>query len=290
MNDGLARWLRLREASDEAARSERLTRAVAGVMPAQGTRHLLDLATGTGSNIRYLAPRLSGSQHWLAVDRSAELLAELPRRMSEWGAERGFDVRTDARTCVISGPHFDCRIDLKQADLGVLSDASMFEGRHLVTASALLDLVSKQWLAALALQCRTVGAAALFAITYDGGTVCDPPEHEDAEVLALFNRHQRTDKGLGGPAAGPDAVHAALSVFGAVGYEVLSERSDWIVEPSAREMQRMLLAGWAEASAEIAPDRAGMIAGWRARRDAHIDAGTSRVRVGHEDLAAYVLS
>ena len=52
-------------------------------------------------------------------------------------------------------------------------------------------------------------------------------------------------------------------------------------------MQRLLIEGWAEAAAEMAPDRASTTAGWRARRLTHVAAGRSRVVVGHDDLAAW---
>src|SRR6185503_7947143 len=117
--------------------------------------YALDLATGAGSNIRYLADRLPGCQRWLAVDRSADLLAGLLERMSAWGAARGYDVRIDSRTTVIRGSTLDCHIETLQMDLGTLSDRVLFAGRHLVTASALLDLVSESWLRALATHCRT---------------------------------------------------------------------------------------------------------------------------------------
>ena len=87
-------------------------------------------------------------------------------------------------------------------DLGALDDEAVFAGRHLVTASALLDLVSESWLKSLAMRCRAAGAVALLTITYNGRSLASPPEPEDAMVLDLFNRHQRTDKGLGGPGGG----------------------------------------------------------------------------------------
>jgi len=67
----------------------------------------------------------------------------------------------------------------------------------LVTASALLDLVSEDWLAALAARCRESGAAILFALSYDGRIRCSPEEPNDATICALVNEHQRTDKGFG---------------------------------------------------------------------------------------------
>ena len=73
----------------------------------------------------------------------------------------------------------------------------MFSGRALVTASALLDLVSEEWLRSLAARCRESGAALLFALSYDGRIQCSPDEPEDAAIRELVNQHQRTDKGFG---------------------------------------------------------------------------------------------
>ena len=172
-------------------------------------------------------------------------------------------------------------------NLGAL-DAAIFEGRHLVTASALLDLVSETWLRTLAAHCQAAGAAVLFALTYNGRSRCSPVEAEDDEaVRELMNRHQRSnDKGFG-RAAGPDAVDAAERCFSERGYRVQRAPSDWVLPPEARELQRQLVEGWAEAAAAIAPERTPMIRAWLARRLAHIDAGRSRIIVCHEDLAAW---
>ena len=167
-----------------------------------------------------------------------------------------------------------------------LSMSAIFEGRHLVTASALLDLVSESWLRSLAAHCHAVGAAGLFALTYNGESRCSPAEPEDDEVRELMNRHQRSnDKGFG-RAAGPDAVDAAERAFRAVGYRVERAASDWNLPPDARELQRQLVNGWAEAASEIAPARSAMIRSWLRRRHGHIDAGRSQIVVCHDDLIA----
>ena len=147
------------------------------------------------------------------MDRSAVLLAALPERITSWAAASGYEAWTDDRRCVVRGAHFECDIETQQGDLGTLDDHRIFAGRHIVTASALLDLVSKSWLLALAAHCRVEGALALFAITYNGRFACTPADAEDEVVRDLMNRHQKTDKGLGGPAAGPDAGAVAEQCF-----------------------------------------------------------------------------
>jgi hypothetical protein len=287
MDNTLSHWLRLREPADFAARSATLRQAIAESMPQNTPVSALDLGTGTGSNVRYLAEHLPASQRWLVVDQDPTLLAELPERISSWSAARGYEMTMERGRCVVRGRNLDCQVETEQRDLGTLDDERLFAGRHLVTASALLDLVSESWLLALATHCRAAGALVLFAITYNGRLACAPTENEDDMVRELMNRHQRTDKGLGGPAAGPDAAVRAAQFFAGVGYHIRRESSDWTLGPAEHDMQRLLIDGLAHAATEISPERATVIEHWHGRRLAHLDAGDSRIVVGHEDLAAW---
>lgn len=286
MAEPLARWLRLREPADHAARSDTLTRLVWKALQPSASVHVLDLGTGTGSNVRYLADRLPVRQCWLAVDRDRALLDELPSRTAEWAEGCDCEVRRKAGGCSIRRGRLESRVETRQVDLGESGYLRMIDGRHLVTASALLDLVSAEWLQALAAACRAAGACALFALTYDGRSSCSPPEPEDDLVRELLNRHQLTDKGLGGPAAGPEAMIAAERCFREEGYLVRHEPSDWMLGSDHRDLQRELIEGWARAAGEMAPHLRPAIAGWRARRLDHVAAGRSRLTVGHQDLAA----
>ncbi len=222
---------------------------------------IVDLATGTGANLRYLAPRLGGAQSWLLVDRDPALLAELAVRIAA----------------------FDGRVRLLALDLAAALDQLPLVERELVTASALLDLVSASWLQRLAERCADAGAAVLFALTYDGRIEWSPGEPEDARVCELVNRHQRGDKGFG-PALGPSAAAATEACFARLGYDVRQARSDWNLGRDAGALQAALVRAWVSVAAELAPDRACALLGWARRRLAHIAAGASTLRVGHIDL------
>jgi hypothetical protein len=259
-----AEWLALREPADRAARSVRLTRALADALPREKAPRILDLAAGTGSNLRYLAgqfleagadPRVRPD--WLLVDHDPALLAQVPKTPG---------------------------VDTHCMDLASLDDREIFDGRTLVTASALLDLVSEAWVRTLAARCAESGAAVLFALSYDGRIECSPEDPDEGPIVALVNEHQRTDKGFG-PALGPDATNCAERCFASLGYHVQRDRSDWVLPPAAQELQRQLIDGWAQAVAEIAPAQAAMIDGWRSRRLAHVAAHRSQLIVGHQDLA-----
>lgn len=255
-----ADWLALREPADAVARAGALVDPFAS--GAAATRRIVDLGAGTGANLRYLAPRLGGSQEWLAVDSDPTLLGDLAARAAPAGAR----VRT-------------LRLDLARELKALPLD------RHdLVTAAALLDLVSATWLARLAARCVAAQADVLFALTYDGRIEWSPAEDGDARVRALVNAHQRTDKGFG-PALGPAAAGEAERTFAGLGYRMRSARSDWRLGTESTALQAALVDGWVAAALEIAPREANVLEVWRRRRTAHLAAGVSRLRVGHLDLA-----
>src|SRR5439155_21803313 len=113
-------------------------------------------------NVRYLSGYLPLPQEWLLLDEDAIVLGQ-------------------AAATMIGLLDVQRAIEMRQVNLGVL-DSSMFEGRHLVTASALLDLVSESWLRSLADHCGAIGAAGLFALTYNGESRCSPVEPEDDQI------------------------------------------------------------------------------------------------------------
>jgi hypothetical protein len=288
MNDFSANWLALREPADRAARSIRLSALVAERLAGHNPVQVLDLGTGTGANLRFLAEQFSVPQRWTLVDRDAGLLRQVAQRVSSWGTSKGYVASGNAAGFGLRGATFDCRIETRTSDLSKLTDPALFAGQSLVTASALLDLVSLRWIETLIARCREAGAVVLFALTYDGQISCEPGEPGDSLVRDLVNRHQRTAKGFG-RALGPDAADVAVRSLQDAGYEVQREASAWQLTPAQADLQVQLLEGWAEAAAAIDPAQTVAIDDWKARRLSHVAAGLSRVTVGHTDLAGWLI-
>ena len=276
-------WLRLREPHDAAARAAQL----ADYLPraAHAERSIVDLGAGTGANLRYLAPLLGGTQDWLLVDHDPALLAAAPGEIAAWAPTIGARSASGDGAAIVTAAGFRCRVRVRASNLADELDALPIPEGALVTASALLDLVSPEWLHALATRCRAASANALFALTYDGRMSTSPADPDDELVRELVNEHQRTDKGLG-LALGPGAVQAAVRVFKLCGYEVKTLQSDWQIPAGARALQRALITGWHDAGCAIAPKRAAALARWRRRRLEHVERGAATLRVGHVDFAA----
>jgi len=240
-----------------------VTQTVVRAIAKERAIRALDLAAGTGSNARFLARSLAASQEWLLVDHDSDLL-QRARQLA------GFDLQTRVADIARAG------------ELGEL-----IAGHDLVTASALLDLVSHDWLQVVCRSCQKQRCVVLFALSYDGRMTCRPEEPEDELVRELVNRHQRTDKGFGA-ALGPDAVARAADILQSLGYQVTRDRSDWVLDRESGDLQVQLIEGWAGAATEVAPAEAAVIARWRQRRIDHTVEQRSHVIVGHEDLGASI--
>jgi SAM-dependent methyltransferase len=286
MGDFDVDWLRLRTPADRRARAADLPLLLRPHLPKEQMLHVLDLGCGTGSNLHALAPALGGAQAWLCLDADDDLLSRFADETQAWALASGLD--WDARDQRVTGAesHLSCTMATRRFDLaGELAELPI-EGIGLVTASALLDLVSETWLTRLVSQCAKVRVPILMALTYDGRVAFEPALSRDREVIDAVNRHQGRDKGFG-PALGPDANGRLASLAAAQGYWVEVRTSDWRIRRSERELQAALIRGWSRAAREEVPasDQAA-IAHWEAVRLAAVERGCSRINVGHRDLLA----
>jgi hypothetical protein len=257
-----AAWLELREPFDRRARDPAVMDAVVAALAGHSAVSVVDLACGTGSTFRALSPRLKARQNWRLVDNDLSLLARAPR-----SSPPGINVTTTP-------------IDLNH-DLEAALDGPV----DLVTASALLDLVSEDWLERLVVECAARRLPVYAALNYDGRVEMAPSDGADQAIMAAVNTHQRTDKGFG-PALGPDAVAQAIERFHRVGYTVVPGQSDWRFEPADREVQIEMLSGWSAAARDIGKLPLPDVMGWLTRRRDLVAAGRSSIRVGHVDFFA----
>ena len=277
-----ADWLALREPYDHAARA--ITTLVGPPRPTE--RKLVDLGCGSGSNLRYLAPRLGGVQYWRLLDNDPRLLAALRPRLRHWATTLAarFAEPSPGRF-EIETPAFRVFATAQSIELGRSAHGLALQPGEYVTASALLDLVSAPWLERLIQTCVDGGHGLLWALSYDGRITWTPSDPLDGFLHTRIDLHQRGDKGFG-PALGPTAAHHALALLAPQAGTLVSKRSDWVFGPQDQAVQRALIDDWAAAARQMAPAHDTDIGEWARRRHAIVDAGRSQLRVGHLDLAA----
>jgi len=256
-------WLALREPHDLRARNSSVLDAAAAAFAHLTSIAVVDLACGSGATLRAISARLPRRQSWRLVDNDLSLLARAAPEIPVVG-----------RT--VTTVPIDIARDLEAALDGPVD---------LVTTSALLDLVSAEWLERLATEAAVRNLPVYAALSYDGRATFEPHHACDTAMIEAVNRHQCGDKGFG-QALGPSAAAATIKQFEALDYTVVDGQSDWLLNPPDRDMQSEFVNGWAAAAREIDALSLADIVDWLTFRREHIASGRSSIRVGHVDVFA----
>jgi hypothetical protein len=254
-------WLSLREPYDARARNPVILDLVVSSFGHRSPINIVDLGAGGGAALRALAPHFPVEQHWRLFDNDPDLLANA-RRM------RSAKIHVEA-----------VLIDLSR-ELDIALEGQI----DLVTCSAFLDLVSERWLEQFASAVAARGLPVYATLTYDGRISICPTHPFDRMIISAVNHHQRTDKGFG-PAMGPPSAACAVARFETLGYSVVRDRADWLLEPKDCDIQNELLSEWADAAGKIGYASED-IADWLNRRRTLVAACQSTIRVGHTDFRA----
>jgi trans-aconitate methyltransferase len=259
-------WLALREAADSGARSTDLADALTRLLPSHGPLVIHDLGGGTGSMMRWLAPRLPGPQQWVVHDRDADLLAEANQRPGTDAGGRPVSVQT-------------------RADDITRLPAAELSGAALLTASALLDMLTGDEVERFADVCAAATCPVLIALTVTGHVDLDPGDSLDGAIRDAFNAHQRGDRGAG-VLLGPDAVPAAAEALRRRGADVAVRPSPWRLAADDTAVILEWLTGWVGAAGEQEPALLAESGDYLRRRRSAAQAGRLQVTVHHDDLLA----
>jgi hypothetical protein len=261
-------WLALREEADAAARAAELVDPIDDHLDGRPDPVLIrDFGCGTGSMGRWLVGRLQGPQVWILHDRDPELLVLAAEGLPDAAAD-GASVTGHTQEGDITG-----------------LDAGQLAGTSLVTASALLDILTADEVDGIAAACVGARCMALLTLTVTGSVEITPPDPLDAAFAAAFNAHQRRSAG-GRRLLGPDAGAVAVDAFAQRGAAVISRPSPWRLGADHAELVEEWLRGWIDAACDQQPELAHSAGPYLHRRLAACAAGELRVAVGHVDVLA----
>lgn len=270
-------WLALREPADHQARNRPLLAELAAwaereyCCPDAISGHqappllVVDLGTGTGSNARYMVPAMTVPQRWVLLDQDEHLLAIARERLQH------LDVPLETHACHLSADRLVSQIP---------------DDTRLVTASALIDLMSAEWLDAFAGAASRNGAGVFIVLSYAGFFELSPTDSDDAWIQQTVNDHQHRDKGTGA-AMGPAATGYLKEQLEALDYQVSVAPSPWQLTPEHNALQRALLEGWQDAVTEQSPGERERADRWFRLRFKQACEQQLSIRVDHEDLFAW---
>jgi hypothetical protein len=317
-----ADWLRLREPLDAASRAGALAARLAAALRAGRSRpaggpdgaggtgdasavgtgdasaagagtalRIVDLAAGTGANLRALAPTLGGDQDWTLVDLDPALLAAQAIELERWARREGWAVQAGEGGVTIRTGSATWRARARPLDLQASLETLAADPFDAVVTTAFLDLVSAEWLERLSRWLASARLPLLATLSVDGRRDWHPPLPADGRIDRAFRLHQAGDKGFGASLGIAAADHLAQRLS-ALGFEVSTERSDWRIGPDRRVLLERLAAEAAGAAGDAGDatraDPAGRaeFEAWAAARLAQAADGTLALEVGHLDLLA----
>lgn len=269
-------WLDLREGADHRSRNTNVLAACVAHFEGREALRVVDLGCGSGSNLRALAPHLPARQSWRLVDHDPVLLDAARDGLRAW-AEAADDRPEGGLLLGHGGKRID--VDFFAADISREIDGALAGSVDLVTAAALFDLVSQDWMERLgdALAARSIPLLAV--LTYNGVENWRPRSARDAMMRAAFHVHQARDKGFG-PAAGPEAAATLSRLLTARSYRIVEGASDWRLKHDDEDLVHALVEGVAAACAETGLVDAKAVSSWRAARL------RACVDIGHTDVFA----
>lgn len=280
MSEFSSQWLTMREAADHRSRNKALREQLNAVLTLSRTSdspplRIIDLGSGTGSNLRGLAPYLDGDQHWTLIDYDPKLIEAAGLALKEWADS--VDPKSNTTLHLKkAGKHI--QVDFLCTDLSENIETILEQPADLLTAAAFFDLVAESWLERF---CSALCTPLYTVLTYDGSEQWLPKHPADDQALRAFHAHQATDKGFG-LAAGPKAVDIMQRRLLDYGFQVSIAPSPWELDRTHdAELIHALATGSAKAVGETGLLDATTLASWKtARQDAQA------CMIGHWDLLA----
>lgn len=260
-------WLTLREAEDARARSRGLAHAVLPLLPS-GPFTVHDLGSGTGSMMRWLAPLLPGPQTWVLHDWNADLLRD---------ASDGPRPRDRAGMPVSLRPRVGSLEHLDGDDL---------RGASLVTASALLDVLTAAEAHAIVDACVTAGTPALLSLSVTGEVHLRPRDARDKTVERAFNDHQQQERN-GRRLLGRYGAPIVQGLFAREGWRVRKAVTTWQLDDDRPRLLGEWFEGWVDAAEEQSPELRETLSGYRRLRRDQQARGELSALVYHLDLLAW---
>lgn len=232
-HSGLAHYLAVKKTIDNRALNARIWRAFAGLVGELDRPHIFEPGCGIGTMLeRLIENKVIASAEYVGMDLNADNIDLARKRIAEWGARRGYSVRTAGPTVLIEGSGVAVEGKFLHGDVLMERDAGSVT--DVLLAHAFLDLVDIPAALNRLMPRLRPGGIFYFTLVFDGLTILEPevdPEL-DAEIMRLYHDSMDERTVAGQPSGDSRAGRHMFRHLQEIGAELLeSGSSDWVVFP-----------------------------------------------------------
>ncbi|MEQ8706997.1 MAG: class I SAM-dependent methyltransferase [Phaeodactylibacter sp.] len=233
-------WLEERYRFDVAARNPRVEAACLQYFSDHTSVSIIDIGAGTGANFIYLAEKLPQSQQWALLELNPTLLKHARERLKIWGAAKGYAVSESTQELHFKKSQQHISVRFVNGSFLELPQLLPLQRYHLVTASAVFDLLSKEMLQRLVQTFHGNRLALLATLNYESMSYL-PADAADEHWTGLYEKHMQRSQDFG-RALGPDCASYLEHCYKELPKDqLLRAPSRWQIEPGDAAMHQHML-------------------------------------------------
>jgi hypothetical protein len=275
-------WLEERNRFDKAARNPIVEDAFLRYAEQFQPLNLIDIGAGNGAVFTHLAQKLPPEQNWTLVELNPDLLENARQRLLLWANAHGYTIEKEEsdHLLFVNGER-QLSIQLRHGSFLELDQLLPLDAYHAVTASAVIDLLSREMLSNLLQQLQRNELAFYPTLNYRSMDYI-PAEGDDEHMIEAYERHMQREQDFGqalGSACTAAFQGLAKDIYGKTAVE---GSSPWVIRPTDVEMHKHMLS-FQQNSLPLMLSKA-KVSPWIARKKQLLAAGKLHLTVEHSDL------
>ncbi len=283
------RYLASKKTVDDRALNQRVWDSLAEYLDNPWDVEILEIGGGIGTMIERLLERDTLQHvHYTLLDEQPENIAAAKERLPQWAEEQHFIWHWEGETLVLWRMGLQTYVDFLAEDLfDFLERRNADEKYDLLIAHAFLDLVDIPATLPRLFETIKPEGRFYFTINFDGETIFEPAQPDEAEIMAAYHRTM-DERIINGEISGDSRAgrHLFSHLREAGGKIIEAGASDWVVfgdedgypADEAYFLHFIVDTVRGALDGEIAPRQ---IESWASARHAQIERGTL-VYIAHQ--------
>lgn len=248
--------------------------------------HLVDLGTGTGSNVRYYLEQFPQNQTWHCVEEDGALKEMFWQNIKQLAKTEGYELEWNGEALKMSKSGHWVNIHFVEGNLMELDSLVDLLRTDFILANAVFDLFSEAQFSELIHIISHHSLSLFFSLNYEGMKFF-PSEEADVFYIDQYNAHMKRPQPFG-HGMGPDASQLMEKAFRTALAEVKLGESIWEIGEKDEKMLTYLLGFFEDALADwwkTTEEKAAFIA-WIGRKKTMIQEQQLAANVYHQDVLA----